>query len=179
MVVRQRLPALVLGVIMVVWIWVMRRRRWKNLHFLTVLVRVVGWMLDVLVVVRLLLVVVCVCDDSLVVGRLCSGHPVTGGLRFWTISCWVRAVLAMKQAVESAQLLRLSPASPSGAITAALGGIFLTTSGFSGWVLIGYVVHLLLTLAVPFGVWLRGPGPGSVGLRRVLRLPLRFDLSLV
>jgi hypothetical protein len=31
---------------------------------------VVGWMLDVLVVVRLLVVVVCVCDDPLVVGWL-------------------------------------------------------------------------------------------------------------
>jgi hypothetical protein len=86
---------------MVVWIWVMWRRRWrwrwKNLHFLTVLVCVVGWMLDVLVVVRLLLVVVvCVRDDSLVVGWLCSGHPVPGGLRFQTISCWVRAIFAMK-----------------------------------------------------------------------------------
>jgi hypothetical protein len=41
-----------LGMIMVVWIWVMWRQRWgwKNLHFLAVLVRVVGWMLDVLVV---------------------------------------------------------------------------------------------------------------------------------
>jgi hypothetical protein len=180
MVVRRSLPALVLGVIMVVWIWVMRRRRWKNLHFLTVLVCVVWWMLDVLVVVRLLLVVVvCVCDDSLVVGWLCSGHPVPGGLRFWTISCWVRAVLAMKQTVKSAWLLRSSPASPSGAITAALGGIFLTASGFSGWVLIGYVVHLLLTVAVLPGVWLRRPSPGSTGLRRVLRLPLRFNLSLM
>jgi hypothetical protein len=74
-----------LGMIMVVWIWVMprRRRRWENLHFLTVLVRVVGLVLDVLVVVRLLLVVVvCVRDDSLVVGWLCSGHPVPSGLRF-------------------------------------------------------------------------------------------------
>jgi hypothetical protein len=62
-----------------------------------VLVRVVGWMLDVLVVVRLLLlVVVCVHDDSLVVGWLCSRHYVPGGLCFWTISCWVHAVLAMK-----------------------------------------------------------------------------------
>jgi hypothetical protein len=100
----------------------MRRRRWKNLHFLTVLVHVVGWMLDVLVIVRLLLVVVvCVRDDSLVVGWLCSRHPVPSGLRFWTISCWVRAVLAMKQTVESARLMRPSLASPSGAITTALG----------------------------------------------------------
>jgi hypothetical protein len=35
----------------------------------------------------------------------------------------VRAVLAIEHAVESAWLLRPSPASPSGAIAAALGGI--------------------------------------------------------
>jgi hypothetical protein len=34
------------------------------------------------------------------------------------------------------------------------GGVFLTADGFSGWVLIGYVVHLLLASAVPPGVWL-------------------------
>jgi hypothetical protein len=33
-----------------------------------------------------------------------------------------------------------------------LGGIFLTASGLVGGVLVGYVVHLLLTAAVPFGV---------------------------
>ena len=122
MVVRRSLPALVLGVIMVVWIWVMRRRRWKNLHFLTVLVRVVGWMLDLRIVVGLL-VVVCVRDDPLVVGWLCSGHSVPGGLGFWTVPCWVCAVLAMKQTVESVRLLRPSSASPSGAVVTALGGI--------------------------------------------------------
>jgi hypothetical protein len=31
----------------------------------------------------------------------------------------------------------------------ALRGIVLTTSGFAGGVLVGYVVHLLLTVAVP------------------------------
>jgi hypothetical protein len=75
----------VLGVILVVWILVMRRRvrGWNNLYFLMVLVCVVGWMLDMLVVVWLLLVVVvCVRDDSLVVGWLCSRHLVPGGLRF-------------------------------------------------------------------------------------------------
>jgi hypothetical protein len=59
------------------------------------------------------------------------------------------------------------------------GGIFLTTSGLAGEVLVGYVVHLLLTVAVPSEVWLRRPGPGSAGLRKVLRLSLRFDLSLM
>jgi hypothetical protein len=115
-----------LGVIMVVWIWVMRRRgrRGNNLHFLMMLVCVVGWMLDVLVVVwLLLLVVVCVRDDSLVVGWLCSRHPVPSGLRFRAISCWVGAILAMKQTVKSAWLLRPFPAAPSRAVTVALGDI--------------------------------------------------------
>jgi hypothetical protein len=120
-----------------------------------VLVCMVGWMLDVVVVVWLLVVVVvCVCDDSLVVGWLCSRHPVPRGLRFQAISCWVCAILAMKQAVKSAWLLRSSPTPPSRAITVALGGIFLMASGLAGGVLAGYVVHLLLTAAVPSRVWL-------------------------
>jgi membrane-bound metal-dependent hydrolase YbcI (DUF457 family) len=85
----------------------------------------------------------------------------------------------MKQTVESARLLCPSLASPSGAIVAALGRVFLTTSSFSGSVLIGYVVHLLVTAAVTSGVWLRRPSLGSAGLWRVLRLPLRFNLSLM
>jgi hypothetical protein len=73
------------------------RRGWQHLHFLAVLVHVVGWVLDVVVDVRLLLlVVVCVRDNSLVVGWLCPGHPVSGGLRFRTISCGVCTVLAME-----------------------------------------------------------------------------------
>jgi hypothetical protein len=59
------------------------------------------------------------------------------------------------------------------------GGIFLMASGLAGGVLVGYVVHLVLTAAVPSGVWLRRPGPGSAGLWRVLRRSLRFDLSLM
>jgi hypothetical protein len=70
-----------------------------------------------------LLVVVCVRDDPLVVDWLCSGHSVSGGLGFWTVPCWVRIVLAMKQIVEFARLLRPSPASPSGVVVAALWGI--------------------------------------------------------
>jgi hypothetical protein len=59
------------------------------------------------------------------------------------------------------------------------GGIFLMVSSLACGVLVGYVVLLLLTAAIPSGVWLRRPGPGSTGLRRVLRLSLRFDLSLM
>ena len=84
---------------MVMWVQVMRRRRlgWNNLYFLMKLICVVGWMLDVAVVVWLLLVVVvCVRDNSLVVGWLCSRHPVPGGLCFREISCWVCTILAME-----------------------------------------------------------------------------------
>jgi hypothetical protein len=119
-----------------------------------VLVSMVGWMLDLLVVVGLL-VMVCVRDDPLVVGWLCYGHSVPGGLGLWTISCWVRAVFTVKQAIESARLLCPSLASSSGAVAAAQGGVFLTMGGLSGWVLIGYVVHLLMIAIVSTGVWLR------------------------
>jgi hypothetical protein len=60
-----------------------------------------------------------------------------------------------------------------------LGVVFLTTGGLSGWVLVGYVVHLLMIAVVQAGVWLRWPGPGSTGLWRVLMFPLRFSLALM
>ena len=64
----------------------------------------------------------------------------------------MRAVFAMKQAVKSARLLRPSPAPATRAIAAALRGIVLTASGFAGGVLVGYVMHLLLTVVVLSGV---------------------------
>jgi flagellar biosynthesis protein FliR len=110
-------------------------------------------MLGVAVVVWLWVVVlICVLDNSLVVGGLCPRHPVPGGLRFQVIPRWVRAVFAMKHAVISARLLHSSPAPATRAIAAALGGIILTTRGFAGGVLVGYVMHLLLTAVVPSGV---------------------------
>jgi hypothetical protein len=111
------------GLILVVWVRVMQRRKWGwyNLYLLMVLICVVGWMLGVVVVVWLLVVVVCVSDNSLVVGWLCSGHHVPGGLCFRAIPCLVRAIHAVKQAVKSARLLHPSPASR--AIAAALGDI--------------------------------------------------------
>jgi hypothetical protein len=170
-----------LGVILVVWVWVMwrQKRGWYNLYFLMVLICVVGWMLDVAIVVWLLVVVVCVSDNSLVVSWLCSSHSVPGGLCFRAIPCLVRAILAMKQVVKFARLLHPSPAPASRAIVVALGGIFLTANALADWVLVGYVVHLLLTAAIPFGVQLRRPCPGSAGLRRVLGLSLGLDLSLM
>jgi hypothetical protein len=143
-----------LGVILVVWIWLMwrRERGWYNLYLLVVLVCVVGRMLGVAVVVWLWVVVVCVRDNSLVVGRLCPRHSVSGGLCFWAVPCWMRAVFVVKQAVIFAWLLRPPPAPASHAISTALGGTFLTVNGLAGGVLVGYVVHLLLTMVVPSGV---------------------------
>jgi hypothetical protein len=104
------------------------------------------------VVVWLWVVLICVRDDSWVVDGLCPRHPVPGGLRFRAIPGWVRAVFAVKQAVVSARLLRLSPPPTTRAIVAALRGIILTARGFAGRVLVGNVMHLLLTAAIPTGV---------------------------
>jgi hypothetical protein len=114
---------------------------------------VVGWVLDVAVVVWLLMVVmICVRDNSLVVGWLCLRHPVLGSLSFRAIPCWVCTVFTMKQAVKYARLLRPSSAPASRAAAAALGGIFLMVNGFVSRMLVDYVVYLLLVAAVPSGV---------------------------
>jgi hypothetical protein len=59
------------------------------------------------------------------------------------------------------------------------GGIILTARGLTGGVLVGNVMHLLLTAAVPTGVCLRRSCPSSAGLRRVLGFPLGLVLALV
>jgi hypothetical protein len=120
-----------------------------------VLVSMIGLVLDLLVMVGLLVVVLGVIgvhDDPLVVGWLGSGHHVLGGLSLRTVPCWVRAVFVVKQAIEMSRLLGPSSASSSCAVVATLMGVFLTMCGLSGWVLIGYVVHLLLVVIVPVGV---------------------------
>jgi hypothetical protein len=120
---------------------------------MVVLVCVVRWMLSGVVVVWLWeVVLICVRDNSWVVGWLRPRHPVPGGLRFRAVPRWVRAVFAVKQVVKSVRLLRLSPAPTTSAIVVALGGIILTARGLAGGVLVGNVMHLLLTAAVPTGV---------------------------
>jgi hypothetical protein len=64
----------------------------------------------------------------------------------------VRAVFAVKQAVKSVRLLCLSSTPTTRAIVVALGGIILTARGLTSGVLVGNVMHLLLTAAVPIGV---------------------------
>jgi hypothetical protein len=107
-----------------VWLmWVRRReRRWYDLYLLVVLVCVVRWMLSGAVVVWLWeVVLICVRDNSWVVGWLRPRHPVPGGLRFWAVPRWVHAVFAVKQAVKTARLLRPSSAPTTSAIVATLG----------------------------------------------------------
>jgi hypothetical protein len=116
-----------LGVIWVVDVWLMRvwRREWGwyDLHLLVVLVCVVRWMLSGAMDVWLWeVMLICVRDNSWVVGWLCPRHPVPGGLRFWAVPRWVRAVFAVKQVVKSARSLRPSSAPTTSAIVASLGG---------------------------------------------------------
>jgi hypothetical protein len=137
----------------VVDVWLLRVWRWEwgryDLYLLVVLVRVVRWMLSGAVVVWLWELLICVRDNSWVVGWL---HPVSGGLRFRAVPCWVRAVFAVEQAVKSARLLRPSSAPTTSSITAALGGIILAARGLTSGVMVGDVVYLLLIAAVPTGV---------------------------
>jgi hypothetical protein len=130
------------------WEW-----RWYDLYLLVVLVCMVRWMLSEAVVVWLWeVVLICVRDNSWVVGWLRPRHPVSGGLRFWAVPRWVRVVFIVKQVVKSAWLLRPSSAPTTSAIATALGGIILSARGLTGGVLIGNVMHLLLTTAGPTGV---------------------------
>jgi hypothetical protein len=149
------------------------------LYLLVVLVCVVWWMRSGAVVVWLRGLLICVRDNSGVVGWLRPCHPFSGGLCLWAVSCRVHAVFAVEQAVKSARLLRTSPAPTTNSVSAALGGILLAVRGLAGGVLVGDVVYLLLIAAVLTEVCLRRPRPRTAGLRRVFRFPLRLDFALV
>jgi hypothetical protein len=82
---------------------------------------VVRWKLSGAVVVCLRELLICVRDNSRVVGWLRPRHPVSGGLRFWAVPCRARAVFAVEQAVKSTRLLRPSPALTTSSVVAALG----------------------------------------------------------
>jgi hypothetical protein len=96
---------------------------WYDLHLLVVLVCVVRWMLSGAMVVWLWeVMLICVRDNSWVVGWLSPRHSVPGVLHFRAVPRWVRAVFTVKQAVKSARLMRPSSAPIASAIAAALGG---------------------------------------------------------
>jgi hypothetical protein len=110
----------------VVDVWLLQVWQWEwgryDLYLLVVLVCVVGWMQNGAMVVWLWGLLICVCDNSWVVGWLRPRHPVSSGLRFRAVPCWVRAVFAVEQAVESARLLRPSSAPTTSSVAMALGG---------------------------------------------------------
>jgi hypothetical protein len=162
--------------LLLVWRWGWGR---YDLYFLVVLVCVVRWMRSGTVDVWQRGLLICVRDNSRVVGWLRPCHPVSGGLRLWAVSGLVGVVFAMEQAVKSAWLLRTSPAPTASSIPVALGGIFLAARGLASVVLVGDVVHLLLIAAVSTGVWLRRPRPLAAGLCSVFGFPLRLDFALV
>jgi hypothetical protein len=102
-----------------VWRW----GWWRyDLYLLVVLVCVVRWMRSGAVVVWLRGLLICVRDNSRVVGWLCPCHPISGGLRLWAVSCRVHVVFAVEKAVKSARLLRMSPAPTTSSVFVALGG---------------------------------------------------------
>jgi hypothetical protein len=115
-----------LGVVGVVDVWLLRVWRWEwgryDLYLLVVLVCVVGRMRNGAVVIWLWGLLICMRDNSWVVGWLRPRHPVSGGLRFRAVPCWVRAIFTMEQAVKSARLLRPSPAPTTSSVAATLGG---------------------------------------------------------
>jgi hypothetical protein len=116
-----------LEVIWVVDVWLMRvrwlERRRYDLYLLVVLVCMVRWVLSGAVVVWLWeVVLICVGDNSWVVGGLCPGHPVPCSLRFRAVPHRVRAVFAVKYAEKPAWLLCPSSTPTKHAIAVALGG---------------------------------------------------------
>jgi hypothetical protein len=162
--------------LLLMWRWGWGR---YDLYFLVVLVCVVRWMRSGGVDVWWRGLLICVRDNSRVVGWLRPYHPVSGGLRLWAVSGLMGAVFAVKQAVKSAQRLRTSPTPSASSVSTALWGIFLAARGLTSGVLVGDVVHLLLIAAVPTGVWLRSPRPRAARLWSVFGFPLRLNFALV
>jgi hypothetical protein len=166
----------VVVLLLLVWRWGWGR---YDLYLLVVLVCMVRWMQSEAVDVWRRGLLICVCDNSRVVGWLRPCHPVFGGLRLWAVSGRVGAVFAVEHVLKSAWLLRASPAPTTSSVPVALGGILLAARGLASGVLVGDVVHLLLIAAIPTGVWLRRPHPRAAGLWSVFGFPLRLDFALV
>ena len=149
------------------------------MYFLMVLVSVVRWMRSGSVNIWWRGWLVIMRDNSGVVGWLRPRHSISGGLRLGAVFGLVGAVFAVEKAVESAWRLGAPSTPATSSISAALGGIFLATRGVSSRLLVGDVVHLLLTAAISTGVWLRSPRPRAAGLWSIFGLPLGLDLALV
>jgi hypothetical protein len=106
--------------LLLMWRWGWGR---YDLYFLVVLVCVVRWMWSEGVDVWWRGLLICVRDNSRVVGWLRPCHSVSRGLRLWAVSGLMGAVFAVKHAVKSARRLRTSSAPFASSVSAALGDI--------------------------------------------------------
>ncbi len=144
--------------LLLVWRWGWGR---YDLYFLVVLVCVVLWMRSGGMDVWWRGLLICVRDNSRVVGWLRPCHPVSGGLRLWAVSGLVGAIFAVKQAVKSARRLRTSPAPSASSVSAALVR-WMRSGGVDVW-----WRGLLICVCDNSRVvgWLRPCHPVSGGLR--------------
>jgi hypothetical protein len=121
---------------------------------------------------------ICVCDNSRVVGWLRPCHPVSGGLRLWAISGLVGS-LRRETGSKIGEAVAHVPGPVREFRFRGPGGIFLAARGLTSGVLVGDVVHLLLIAAVLTRVWLRSPRPRAAGLWSIFGFPLRLNFALV
>jgi hypothetical protein len=108
-----------------------------------------------------------VCNNSLVVDWVISGHLVFGGLGFGAVPSGMRGVFSVKKAIEPSRLWGSAFASTSRVGAAALlCGVLLATSGVSSLLLVGDSVHLLLVAVWPagFGLCQSDPCPAGLGV---------------
>jgi hypothetical protein len=117
-------------------------------HVVVLLVGMVMFIMELVLVI--LLGMVGVGENSLVVSRLISGHPIFGGLGFRAIPGGMCRVFTMEKTVEPSLLWDSPFASTSGvAATTLLRGLLMATSGVSSLLLINNGVHLGLVMVWP------------------------------
>ena len=111
------------------------------IHFLVLLVGMVMFIVELVLVI--LLEMVGVGDNSLVVRRLISSHPIFGGLGFKAIPGGMCRVFAMEKTIEHSLLRDSASASTSGVSASVLLRVVLVVMiGVSSLLLISDGVHL-------------------------------------
>jgi hypothetical protein len=113
--------------------------------------------------------VVGVCNNSLVVGWLISGHPIFGSLGFRAVPGGGAWSLCREKGSRTITVVGLGLCLCLWVATVALlCGVLLATSSVSSLLLIGDSVHLWLVAVWPAKVGLRRSDPYHAGLRGVL-----------
>jgi hypothetical protein len=131
----------------------------------------VEWFIVVSLLV-VLLGMVSVCNNSLVVSWLISGHSVFGGHGFRAVPVGMCGLFTVKKAVEPSWLWGSAFASTSGVgAVALLCGVLLAMSYVASLVLVGDSVHLFLAVIWPAGFGLRRSDSCPARLRGVRWFP--------